>query len=72
MTPYYLIRQTLKVGNAATMINGMTHLMLAKVSIGALSNWIGITQNADDGMNLLQRQVGACRSCHSNPGADSH
>jgi len=37
------------------MINGLMNLMLAKVSLGALSNWVGLTQNADDGMNLMQR-----------------
>jgi len=56
LVPYTLIKQTLRVGNAATMLNGMMRLLLAKVGVGALSNWFGITQNASDGMNLLQRQ----------------
>ena len=57
LIPYTVIRQTLRIGNAATMINGMTRLLLAKMGVGAISNWFGITQNADDGMNLLQRWV---------------
>jgi len=50
-----MVKQTLRIGNAATMLNGMMRLLLAKVGVGALSNWVGLTQNADDGMNLLQR-----------------
>ncbi|KAK0616771.1 PX-associated-domain-containing protein [Immersiella caudata] len=55
LIPYTMVRQTLRIGNAATMINGMTRLLLAKMGMGAVSNWVGLTQNADDGMNLLQR-----------------
>ena len=55
MVPYSAIKQTLRIGNAASMISGITRLLLAKVSIGGLTNWLGLTQNADDGMNLLQR-----------------
>lgn len=57
MVPYSAIKQTFRIGNAASMINGITKLLLAKMSIGGLTNWLGLTQNADDGMNLLQRQV---------------
>ncbi|KAH6617719.1 PX-associated-domain-containing protein [Chaetomium sp. MPI-SDFR-AT-0129] len=57
LLPYALTKQTLRIGNAASMLNGMMRLMLAKVGVGALSNWFGITQNADDGMNLLQRII---------------
>ena len=55
LVPYSMMKQTLRIGNAATMLNGMLKLFLAKVSVGAVSNWLGLTQNADDGMNLLQR-----------------
>lgn len=55
MVPYSAIKQTLRIGNAASMISGITKLLLAKMSIGGLTNWLGLTQNADDGMNLLQR-----------------
>lgn len=55
LVPYSMIKQTLRIGNAATMLNGMMKLLLAKLSVGSLSNWIGLTQNADDGVNLLQR-----------------
>ncbi len=55
LLPYSMIKQTLRIGNVATMLNGMMRLLLAKMGVGALSNWVGLTQNADDGMNLLQR-----------------
>lgn len=57
LLPYKLIKQTLRVGNAATMISGMVRLLLTKLSVGGLTNWFGLTQNADDGMNLLQRII---------------
>ncbi|KAI0477034.1 hypothetical protein F4859DRAFT_71747 [Xylaria cf. heliscus] len=55
LVPYTVISQTLRVGNAASMINAMSRLFLSKVSIGAISNWIGLTSKAADGMNLMQR-----------------
>ncbi|KAK3316565.1 PX-associated-domain-containing protein [Apodospora peruviana] len=54
MMPYSTIRQVLRIGNVATMINGMTKLLLAKMGIGSFSNWVGLTRNTDEGMNLLQ------------------
>ncbi|KAK6511547.1 hypothetical protein TWF481_000460 [Arthrobotrys musiformis] len=54
LIPYRIVRQTLRVGNAATMISGMTRLVLAKMSIGTLTNWIGWSSGADEGMNLFQ------------------
>ncbi|OJD36259.1 px domain containing protein [Diplodia corticola] len=54
LIPYSIIRQTLRVGNAATMINGMVRLVLAKFSVGSLTNWVGLSRNADEGQNLLQ------------------
>ncbi|KAF2969607.1 hypothetical protein GQX73_g4008 [Xylaria multiplex] len=55
LVPYSVIGQTLRVGNAASMINGMSRLFLSKLSMAAVSNWIGLTSNAADGMNLMQR-----------------
>ncbi|KAI3343747.1 hypothetical protein F4824DRAFT_441027 [Ustulina deusta] len=55
LVPYTVIGQTLRVGNAASMINAMSRLFLSKVSMGAISNWVGLTSNAADGMNLMQR-----------------
>lgn len=49
------IKQTLRVGNAATMINGMLKLILTKLSVTAFTNWVGLSKNPDDGMNLLQQ-----------------
>ncbi|KAI2470362.1 PX-associated-domain-containing protein [Annulohypoxylon bovei var. microspora] len=57
LVPYTVVVQTLRLGNAGTMINAMVRLFLAKVSVGALSNWLGFTQNASDGMNLMQRII---------------
>jgi hypothetical protein len=57
LIPYYLIKQTLRVGNAATMINGMVKLVLIKISVTAVTNWIGLTNNANDGMNLMQQII---------------
>ncbi|TLD04686.1 uncharacterized protein PgNI_09353 [Pyricularia grisea] len=57
MLPWMMIKQTLRIGNAATMLNGLTKLLLSKLSIGSVSNWIGVTTDADDGMNLMQRII---------------
>lgn len=55
MLPYAMIRQTLRMSNAATMMSGMVKLFLSKLSVGSFTNYIGFTKNAEDGMNLLQR-----------------
>ncbi len=55
MIPYMLVRQTLRIGNVASMINGMVKIGLAKVSVTSMTNWMGITNSKDDGMNLLQQ-----------------
>lgn len=55
LIPYMAIRQTLKIGNVATMISGMTKVILAKASVASMTNWIGLTTGADEGMNLLQQ-----------------
>ncbi|KAF2502711.1 hypothetical protein BU16DRAFT_475065 [Lophium mytilinum] len=62
LVPYTMVRQTLRVGNAATMINGMLKLVLTKLSVTAFTNWMGISKNADDGMNLLQQIVSTVMS----------
>ena len=54
LVPYAIIRQTLRIGNAATMISGMVRIVLAKASVGAVTNWLGMSQGADEGMNLMQ------------------
>ena len=54
LVPYMVIRQTLKIGNVASMINAMMKVVLAKMSVASLTNWMGITQSKDEGMNLLQ------------------
>jgi hypothetical protein len=55
LVPYGLIRQTLRVGNAATMINGMLKLLLTKISVNSITSWIGLSTPSDAGMNLLQQ-----------------
>ncbi|KXL48420.1 MAG: hypothetical protein FE78DRAFT_105195 [Acidomyces sp. 'richmondensis'] len=57
LIPYMAIRQTLKIGNVATMISGMTKVILAKASVASMTNWIGLTSGADEGMNLLQQII---------------
>ncbi|OLN88283.1 hypothetical protein CCHL11_00266 [Colletotrichum chlorophyti] len=57
MVPYGMVRQTLRIGNAATMIAGMMKIFLAKLGVGSISNWFGLTSNAADGMNLMQRII---------------
>lgn len=54
LLPYAVIRQTLRVANAATMVNGLVKLLMGKASVGSLSNWLGVTTNADEGYTLLQ------------------
>ena len=55
MIPYMLVRQTLRIGNVASMINAMVKIGLAKMSVTSVTNWIGLTKSQDDGMNLLQQ-----------------
>ncbi|KAI4211071.1 MAG: hypothetical protein LQ351_006079 [Letrouitia transgressa] len=56
LTPYFLIRQTLRIGNAASMINGMLQLLLAKMNMSIVTSWFG-GQPSDSGMNLLQQII---------------
>ncbi|KAL9014174.1 MAG: hypothetical protein Q9180_008964, partial [Flavoplaca navasiana] len=56
LTPYFLVKQTLKIGNAASMLNGMTQLLLAKMNLSTLTSWFG-GQASDSGMNLLQQII---------------
>lgn len=55
LIPYMAIRQTLRIGNIATMMSGLVKLILTKMSVASLTNWIGLTATEDDGMNLLQQ-----------------
>ncbi|KAK3332305.1 PX-associated-domain-containing protein [Cercophora scortea] len=57
LVPYTMLKQTLRIGNAGSMLNSVMKLLLAKMGVGAISNWVGLTTNADDGMNLLQRII---------------
>ncbi|EXJ92981.1 hypothetical protein A1O3_01537 [Capronia epimyces CBS 606.96] len=54
LVPYMVVKQTLKIGNVATMINGLVKIGLAKMSVASVTNWMGLTQNQDEGMNLMQ------------------
>jgi hypothetical protein len=60
LVPYMALRQALRIGNAATMINAVVRIVLAKLSVTSLTNWIGISNSADEGMNLLQQYVPMC------------
>ena len=55
LVPYFLIRQTLRLGNAASMITAMVKILLAKVNITSLKNWFSGAGSDDTGMNLLQQ-----------------
>ncbi|KAM7221852.1 PX-associated domain containing protein [Rhypophila decipiens] len=66
LIPYSAIRQVLRIGNVATMLSGLTKLLLAKMGMGSISNWIGLTRNADDGMNLLQWIISGVLSADSS------
>lgn len=52
-----MVKQTLRYGNTSMMISAMMRLLLAKLSVTSITNWVGLTANADDGMNLLQRII---------------
>ena len=56
LAPYFMMRQTLKVGNAASMLNGMVKLILAKMNLSTVTSWFG-GQPSDSGMNLMQQYV---------------
>ena len=55
LIPYVAIRQTLKIGNIATMMSALVKIILTKMSVTSLTNWIGLTASEDDGQNLLQQ-----------------
>jgi hypothetical protein len=55
LVPYMVIRQTLRIGNVASMISAMTKVVLAKMSVSTITNWMGWTQGEDQGMNLMQQ-----------------
>lgn len=55
LIPYVMVRQTLKIGNVASMISAMMKIVLAKVSVGSVTNWMGWSSGADEGMNLLEQ-----------------
>jgi len=55
LIPYMALRQTLRIGNIATMISALMKLILAKMSVASITNWIGLTATENDGMNLVQQ-----------------
>jgi hypothetical protein len=55
LLPYTIMRQTLKIGNVATMLSGLVRVILAKASMASVTNWMGWSSGADEGMNLLQQ-----------------
>jgi hypothetical protein len=54
LVPYTVLRQTLKIGNVASMMSALVKVGLAKMSVASVTNWMGLTQNPDEGMNLMQ------------------
>lgn len=57
LLPYMVMRQTLKIGNVATMLSGLVRVVLAKASISSVTNWMGLSSGADEGMNLMQQII---------------
>lgn len=55
LIPFTMMRSTLRIGNAATMINGMVKMLLTKMSINSVTSWFGLTNYSDAGMNMLQQ-----------------
>lgn len=55
LLPYMVMRQTLKIGNVASMLSGLVRVVLAKASISSVTNWMGLSSGADEGMNLMQQ-----------------
>jgi hypothetical protein len=55
LIPWMILKQSLRLGNAASMINAVTRLFLTKLSLTSFTNWVGLSNNPDDGMNLLQQ-----------------
>jgi hypothetical protein len=55
LVPWTMLKQSLRIGNAATMINAVTRLFLTKLSLTSITNWFGLSNNPDDGMNLMQQ-----------------
>ncbi|CAD6591726.1 MAG: hypothetical protein ASARMPREDX12_005393 [Alectoria sarmentosa] len=65
LAPYFMIRQTLKVGNAASMLSGMVKLILAKMNMSTVTSWFG-GQASDSGMNLMQQIISTVLSSDSS------
>lgn len=57
LVPYLAIKQTLRIGNVAAMINGMMKIVLAKISLNTVTTFIGLTNASDAGMNLMQNII---------------
>jgi DNA integrity scanning protein DisA with diadenylate cyclase activity len=55
LVPWVLLRQSLRIGNVASMINAVMALFLTKLSITSFTNWMGISNAQDEGMNMLQQ-----------------
>lgn len=55
LTPYAMIKQTLKVANAATMIHAMMQIFLAKINPTSLLN--RASKHPSEAGNLLQTYV---------------
>lgn len=60
LVPYLVLKQTLKIGNVASMLQAMVKVGLAKMSVASVTNWMGLTQTQDEGMNLMQTYVDSC------------
>ncbi|RDW57458.1 hypothetical protein BP6252_13796 [Coleophoma cylindrospora] len=57
LTPYVAVKQVLRVSNAATLMTGMMKLLLTKMSLTAMTNYVGLSHSEYNGQNLLQRII---------------
>jgi len=55
LVPWALLRQSLRIGNVASMINAVMALFLTKLSLSSFTNWVGLSNYQDEGMNMLQQ-----------------
>jgi hypothetical protein len=55
LVPWALLRQSLRIGNVASMINAVMTMFLTKLSVTSFTNWMGLSNSQDEGMNMLQQ-----------------
>lgn len=67
LIPYAAIRQALKIGNVATMINAVMKIILTKMTINSVTSFFRLTNPSDAGWNLLQTIIWTVINWDTNP-----